>query len=99
MSDYKEILYDKQRGGVLITLNRPEALNAITRPMLKEIHHALERSRGRSGNSRDRHHRRRTRVQFRLRPGYDKRQAPRHPMAARYPVRHERRGSDELLER
>ncbi len=41
MSDYKEILYDKQRGGVLITLNRPEALNAITRPMLKEIHHAL----------------------------------------------------------
>ena len=26
MPDYKEILYDKQRGGVLITLNRPEAL-------------------------------------------------------------------------
>ena len=42
MSGYKEILYDKQRGGVLITLNRPEALNAITRPMLKEIHHALD---------------------------------------------------------
>ena len=42
MPDYKEILYDKQRGGVLITLNRPEALNAITRPMLKEIHHALD---------------------------------------------------------
>ena len=32
----------KQRGGVLITLNRPEALNAITRPMLKELHHALD---------------------------------------------------------
>ena len=43
MPDYKEILYDKQRGGVLITLNRPEALNAITRPMLKEIHHALDK--------------------------------------------------------
>src|SRR3989304_2341805 len=42
MPDYKEILYEKQRGGVLITLNRPEALNAITRPMLKEIHHALD---------------------------------------------------------
>ena len=42
MPDYKEILYDKQRGGVLITLNRPEALNAITRPMLKELHHALD---------------------------------------------------------
>ena len=26
MPDYKEILYDKQRGGVLLTLNRPEAL-------------------------------------------------------------------------
>jgi enoyl-CoA hydratase/carnithine racemase len=42
MTDYKEILYEKQRGGVLITLNRPEALNAITRPMLKELHHALD---------------------------------------------------------
>ena len=28
MADYKEILYEKQRGGVLITLNRPEAMNA-----------------------------------------------------------------------
>ena len=42
MPDYKEILYEKQRSGVLITLNRPEALNAITRPMLKELHHALD---------------------------------------------------------
>src|SRR5262249_7499320 len=42
MSDYKEILYQKQRGGVLITLNRPEALNAITRSMLKEFHQALD---------------------------------------------------------
>jgi enoyl-CoA hydratase/carnithine racemase len=42
MPDYKEILYTKQRGGVLITLNRPEALNAITRPMLKELHDALD---------------------------------------------------------
>ena len=36
MTDYQEILYEKQRGGVLITLNRPEALIAITRSMLKE---------------------------------------------------------------
>ncbi|HTN70255.1 MAG TPA: enoyl-CoA hydratase/isomerase family protein [Methylomirabilota bacterium] len=42
MPDYKEILYEKQRSGVLITLNRPEALNAITRPMLKELHQALD---------------------------------------------------------
>ena len=44
MSDYKEIIYQKQRGGVLITLNRPEALNAITRPMLKEFHDALDQA-------------------------------------------------------
>ena len=42
MPDYKEILYETQRSGVLITLNRPEALNAITRPMLKELHQALD---------------------------------------------------------
>jgi enoyl-CoA hydratase/carnithine racemase len=42
MSEYQEILYEKQRSGVLITLNRPEALNAITRPMLKELHNALD---------------------------------------------------------
>ena len=42
MSEYKEILYEKQRGGVLITLNRPEAVNAITRSMLKELHNALD---------------------------------------------------------
>jgi enoyl-CoA hydratase/carnithine racemase len=42
MSEYKEILYEKQHSGVLITLNRPEALNAITRPMLKELHNALD---------------------------------------------------------
>jgi len=41
MPEYQEILYEKQRAGALITLNRPEALNAITRSMLKEMHHAL----------------------------------------------------------
>ncbi len=42
MAAYQEILYEKQRGGVLITMNRPETLNAITRSMLKELHQALE---------------------------------------------------------
>ena len=42
MSDYKEILYEKRRGGALITLNRPEAMNAISRSMIKEIHRALD---------------------------------------------------------
>jgi enoyl-CoA hydratase/carnithine racemase len=42
MSDFKEILYEKRRGGALITLNRPEAMNAISRSMIKEIHQALD---------------------------------------------------------
>jgi enoyl-CoA hydratase/carnithine racemase len=42
MADYKEILYEKQRGGVLITLNRPEAMNAISRTLIKELHQALD---------------------------------------------------------
>jgi enoyl-CoA hydratase/carnithine racemase len=42
MADFKEILYEKQRGGVLITLNRPEAMNAISRSMIKELHQALD---------------------------------------------------------
>lgn len=42
MSDFKEILYEKQRSGALITLNRPEAMNAISRSMIKEMHQALD---------------------------------------------------------
>jgi enoyl-CoA hydratase/carnithine racemase len=42
MSEYREILYQKQRGGALITLNRPEAMNAISRSMIIEIHQALD---------------------------------------------------------
>ncbi|MGH7773723.1 MAG: enoyl-CoA hydratase/isomerase family protein [Candidatus Binatia bacterium] len=42
MAEYAEILYEKQRKGVLITLNRPEAMNAISRTLLKELHEALD---------------------------------------------------------
>jgi enoyl-CoA hydratase/carnithine racemase len=42
MAEYKEIIYEKQRGGVLITLNRPEAMNAISRNLIKELHGALD---------------------------------------------------------
>lgn len=42
MTEYREILYNKQRGGVLITLNRPEAMNAISRSMIAELHQALD---------------------------------------------------------
>ena len=42
MAEFKEIIYEKKRGGVQLTLNRPDALNAITRSMLKEIHQALD---------------------------------------------------------
>lgn len=42
MPEFKEILYEKQRGGALITLHRPEAMNAISRSMIKEVHQALD---------------------------------------------------------
>jgi enoyl-CoA hydratase/carnithine racemase len=41
MSDYKEILYEKKRKGVLITLNRPEAMNPISRTVERELPQAL----------------------------------------------------------
>ena len=41
MADYKNILYQKQRKGVLITLNRPQALNALTEELLNELDQAL----------------------------------------------------------
>lgn len=42
MGSYENILYDKQRKGVLITLNRPEALNALSRDLEDELHVALD---------------------------------------------------------
>jgi enoyl-CoA hydratase/carnithine racemase len=41
MSNYETILYEKQRHGVLITLNRPKALNAMNQDLWKELDHAL----------------------------------------------------------
>ena len=42
MADYENLLYEKQRNGVLITLNRPEALNAISPEMEQELHAAFD---------------------------------------------------------
>lgn len=42
MPDFKNLLYEKQRNGVLITLNRPETLNSISREMEDEMHSALD---------------------------------------------------------
>ena len=41
MSTYDTILYEKQRCGVLITWNRPETLNAISRQLEHELAEAL----------------------------------------------------------
>ncbi len=41
MSNYNTILYQKQRKGVLITLNRPNALNAMNEELMKELDQAL----------------------------------------------------------
>ena len=42
MGNYENLLYEKQRKGVLITLNRPEALNALSRDLEDELHVALD---------------------------------------------------------
>jgi enoyl-CoA hydratase/carnithine racemase len=41
MASYQTILYEKQRRGVLITLNRPNALNAMNRDLMDELDAAL----------------------------------------------------------
>ena len=41
MAQYRTILYQKQRSGVLITLNRPNALNAMNEAMMNELDGAL----------------------------------------------------------
>ena len=41
MSNYQTILYQKQRRGVLITLNRPDVLNALSDELLNELDQAL----------------------------------------------------------
>ena len=42
MANYETIVYEKKNGAAKITLNRPEAMNAITRTMFLEIGQALD---------------------------------------------------------
>ena len=41
MAQYQTLLYQKQRRGVLITLNRPNALNAMNQDLMNELDAAL----------------------------------------------------------
>jgi enoyl-CoA hydratase/carnithine racemase len=46
MGNYTQLLYEKQRNGVLITLNRPEAMNAISPTLGRELLEALDEADG-----------------------------------------------------
>ena len=42
MPAYENLIYEKQRNGALLTLNRPEAMNALSMDLRSEIADALE---------------------------------------------------------
>lgn len=42
--EYQNILWEQQGGVGIITLNRPNALNALNRPHLAELNHAVDRA-------------------------------------------------------
>jgi enoyl-CoA hydratase/carnithine racemase len=46
MTNYQNLLYQKQRNGVLITLNRPNALNAMSEALMNELDQALAEAEG-----------------------------------------------------
>ena len=41
MSEFKNIIYEVERGRARITLNRPEKLNALTLQLMEELNEAL----------------------------------------------------------
>ena len=45
MPAYENLIYEKQRNGLLLTLNRPEAMNALSMDLRLEIADALEEAR------------------------------------------------------
>ena len=93
MPDYTQILYEKQRQGALITLNRPETNNAMNRRMQDEMYERHGRGRGRPGGPGHCPDGRRQRLLLRLRPGGRRLPATaRDGLALRHYRGHERGG-------
>ena len=42
MPDFEHLLYEKRNNGVLLTMNRPEALNALSRDLEDEVQTAFD---------------------------------------------------------
>jgi enoyl-CoA hydratase/carnithine racemase len=44
MADFEHVLYEQDGPVVVVTLNNPETLNALSRPLEAELHQALDRA-------------------------------------------------------
>ncbi|HWO87109.1 MAG TPA: hypothetical protein VNN75_11560, partial [Stellaceae bacterium] len=61
---YEHILIDAEDGVGIVTLNRPDKLNAMNRQLSSELHDGGETDGGRRGDRLHCHHRRRAQLSF-----------------------------------